>query len=83
MGALIGFSMCGGLGHIVLAESYRWGARFAPAPFDYRSMLWALILGLSRASDPGVFLGARIIVASGLSVIGRERRLVLERVKTP
>jgi drug/metabolite transporter (DMT)-like permease len=75
LAALIGTGICGGLGHIVLTESYRWAPASLVAPFDYTSMLWALVLGyLAFGELPTAltFLGAAIIVAAGLFVIWRE-----------
>jgi drug/metabolite transporter (DMT)-like permease len=76
LAALIGIGICGGLGHIVLTESYRWAPASLVAPFDYTAMLWALMLGyLAFGELPTVLvlLGALIIVAAGLFVIWRER----------
>ena len=84
--ALIGIGLCGGLGHIVLTESYRWAPASLVAPFDYTAMLWALILGylaFGELPTPLVFLGALIIVAAGLFVIWRERRFSAQHLKTP
>jgi drug/metabolite transporter (DMT)-like permease len=80
LAALIGIGICGGLAHIVLTESYRWAPASLVAPFDYTSMLWALLLGyLAFGELPTmlVFLGAAIIAAAGLFVIWRERQLGL------
>jgi drug/metabolite transporter (DMT)-like permease len=84
--ALIGIGICGGLGHIVLTESYRWAPASLVAPFDYTAMLWALLLGyLAFGELPTalVLVGALIIVAAGLFVIWRERRLgpLRERIR--
>jgi drug/metabolite transporter (DMT)-like permease len=52
------------------------------APFDYTSMLWALVLGyLAFGELPTAlgFLGAAIIAGAGLFVIWRERQLRAER----
>ena len=80
--ALIVIGICGGGAHILLTESYRLAPASLIAPFDYTSMLWALVLGfLVFAEVPSalVFVGAGIIAAAGLFVIWRERRLALER----
>ena len=82
LAALIGIGICGGLGHIVLTESYRFAPASLVAPFDYTSMLWALVLGyLAFGEFPTAlgFLGAAIIAGAGLFVIWRERQLAGER----
>jgi drug/metabolite transporter (DMT)-like permease len=82
--ALIVIGFCGGLAHILLTESYRLAPASLIAPFDYTSMLWALLLGfLVFGEVPGVFvyIGAGIIVAAGLFVIWRERQLGLARAR--
>ncbi len=82
LAALIGIGLCGGLAHIVLTESYRWAPASLVAPFDYTSMLWALVLGyLAFGELPTAlgFLGAAIIAGAGLFVIWRERQLRAER----
>ncbi len=82
LAALIGVGICGGLAHIVLTESYRFAPASLVAPFDYTSMLWALVLGyLAFGEFPSGlgFLGAAIIAGAGLFVIWREHRLRAER----
>ena len=83
---MIGIGICGGVGHILLTESYRWAPASLVAPFDYTSMLWALVLGyLAFGELPTalVYLGAAIITGAGLFVIWRERRLGAQRVRAP
>ena len=43
--ALIALGVLGGVAHIFLTESYRHATASVVAPFDYSSMLWALLLG--------------------------------------
>src|SRR5215475_6821483 len=84
LAALIVIGICGGLAHILLTESYRLAPASLIAPFDYTSMLWALLLGfLVFGEVPGllVYVGAGIIVAAGLFVIWRERQLGLARAR--
>src|SRR5262245_47511025 len=80
--ALIVIGICGGVAHILLTESYRLAPASLIAPFDYTSMLWALVLGFLVFEEvPSVlgFVGAGIVAAAGLFVIWRERRLGLKR----
>jgi len=82
--ALIVIGICGGLAHILLTESYRLAPASLIAPFDYTSLLWALVLGFlvfSEVPSVLVFVGAGIIAAAGLFVIWRERRLGVERAR--
>jgi drug/metabolite transporter (DMT)-like permease len=76
----IGF--LGGMGHILLTESYRYAAASVVAPFDYTSMIWALILGYAMFGETPtvmIVIGSAIIAAAGLFVIWRERQLALAR----
>ncbi|HEY7299782.1 MAG TPA: DMT family transporter [Xanthobacteraceae bacterium] len=75
---LIAIGICGGLGHILLTESYRLAPASLIAPFDYTSMLWTLLLGflfLSEVPSLLVVAGVAVIAAAGLLVIWRERQL--------
>jgi drug/metabolite transporter (DMT)-like permease len=82
--ALVTIGIFGGLAHIFLTESYRHAPASLVAPFDYTSMLWALLLGFVVFGEiPSwlVFIGAGIIAGAGLFVIWRERQLGLQRVR--
>jgi len=82
--ALIAIGVFGGLAHILLTESYRLAQASLVAPFDYTSMLWALVLGFlvfGEVPDALVFVGAAIIAGAGLFVIWRERQLGLQRAR--
>jgi drug/metabolite transporter (DMT)-like permease len=76
----IGF--LGGMGHILLTESYRYAAASVVAPFDYTSMIWALLLGYAMFGETPtlmIVVGSTIIAAAGLFVIWRERQLAMMR----
>jgi drug/metabolite transporter (DMT)-like permease len=78
--AAIGF--LGGIGHILLTESYRYASASVVAPFDYTSMIWALVLGYAMFGETPtamIVVGSAIIAAAGLFVIWRERQLALMR----
>ncbi len=82
--ALIALGVLGGLAHILLTESYRFAAASLVAPFDYTSMLWALVLGywlFGELPTALVFVGAAIVAGAGLYVIWRERQLGLQRAR--
>ena len=82
--ALIALGVLGGFAHILLTESYRYGTASLVAPFDYTSMLWAVLLGywlFGELPDTLVYVGAGIVAAAGLFVIWRERQLGLQRAR--
>ncbi|MGA9455217.1 MAG: DMT family transporter [Pseudolabrys sp.] len=82
--ALIALGVLGGFAHILLTESYRYGTASLVAPFDYTSMLWAVLLGywlFGELPDTLVYVGASIVAAAGLFVIWRERQLGLQRAR--
>jgi drug/metabolite transporter (DMT)-like permease len=62
--------------HWLLIESYRLGRAAVVAPFKYTSLLWSAVLGYVIWGDlPGgwVWLGAAILIASGLWIARTER----------
>jgi drug/metabolite transporter (DMT)-like permease len=80
--ALISIGVLGGTGHIFLTESYRYASASLVAPFDYTSMIWALVLGYAMFGETPtseIVLGSAIIAAAGLFVIWRERQLATMR----
>jgi drug/metabolite transporter (DMT)-like permease len=82
--ALILLGVLGGLAHILLTESYRHATASVVAPFDYTSMLWALLLGywvFGELPSALVYVGAVIVAGAGLFVIFRERQLGLRRAR--
>jgi len=84
LAAFVAIGIFGGLAHIFLTESYRLAEASLVAPFDYTSMLWALVLGylvFHELPHALVFVGAAIIAGAGLFVIWRERQLGLQRAR--
>lgn len=78
--ALMG--LLGGIGQILLTESYRYADASTIAPFDYTTLIWALIVGwlmFSEVPDWPVFAGSAIVIAAGLFVIYREHQLGIDR----
>jgi drug/metabolite transporter (DMT)-like permease len=79
---LISLGVLGGLAHIFLTESYRHAAASVVAPFDYTSMLWALLFGywiFGEIPTLAVYIGSAIVAVAGMFVIWRERQLGLQR----
>ena len=70
--------LLGGVGQLCMTFSYRYAAPSLLAPFDYVAMVWAVALGfflLGEVPQPLVMAGATVVVAAGLFIVWRERRL--------
>ena len=80
--ALVAAGFCGGIGQILLTESYRHADTSTIAPFDYTSVILSVVIGITVFSEfpsmPTV-VGSVIVVASGLFIIWREHQLGIER----
>ena len=81
---LIGLGLAGGIGQLFLTSSLRFAPVPVVVPFDYSQLLWAVLLGwLLWDTHPAAstWLGAAIIVGSGLYTLYREHRLGKDRAK--
>lgn len=79
---LVAAGVFGGIGQVLLTSSYRHADASVVAPFEYASMLMALGVGYFVFGEvPGraVLGGAALVVAAGILIIWRERRLGLDR----
>lgn len=77
-GLMVMMGILGGIGQILLTNSYRHGDASLVAPFEYTSMIWAVALGwvlFDEVPQPVVITGACVVIAAGLFVIWREHRL--------
>ncbi len=77
---LVGIGVMGGLGQILLTQSYRHGDASLIAPFEYTTMIWAVMIGwffFGEWPANAVFIGAALVILSGIFVIWREHRLGL------
>lgn len=67
----------GGLGHYFLALAHRYAPATVLAPFLYQQVLYMALFGYLVFGDvpsPAVWIGAGIVIASGLYLFARERR---------
>lgn len=74
----------GGLGQIFLTSSYRFGDASLLAPFDYTSMLLALVIGyfiFDEVPTGTMLIGAGLVISAGVLIILRERHLGLKRAR--
>jgi drug/metabolite transporter (DMT)-like permease len=74
----------GGVGQILLTLSYRYADASLVAPFDYTTMIWAILIGFfafGQMPDGAVVAGAAIVALAGIFVLWRERQLGLSRVR--
>ncbi len=70
----------GGAGHLMLIQAFRFAEASVLAPFNYASIITSTIAGyvvFRQLPDAWTFAGAAIVIASGLYVFRRERRLAL------
>ncbi len=68
----------GGIGQICMTYSYRFAEPSLLAPFDYVAMVWATGLGFllfAEVPQKMVLIGAGTVIAAGLFIVWRERRL--------
>jgi drug/metabolite transporter (DMT)-like permease len=74
--------VAGGVGQLFLSFSYRYGEASVLAPFDYAAMIWAVVLGyfvFGELPAAQVWLGGAVVIAAGLLILWRERKLGRDR----
>jgi len=77
---LIVAGLFGGMAQIAVTESYRAADASTLAPFDYSSMIYGLLIGwliFAEVPEAPVLVGAAIVIAAGLFILYRERKLGL------
>lgn len=82
--ALIVTGLIGGIGQIFLTSSYRFADASLVAPFDYASMLFAILIGyfiFAEVPTGQMLFGAALIILAGIIIILRERQLGIRREK--
>lgn len=81
---LVGAGFCGGIAQIFMTSAYRHAEVSTVAPFEYSSMILAIIVGYVVFGDvptPYMLVGGLIVVAAGIFIILRERQLGIERAR--
>ena len=82
IGWLIMSGFAGGLGQILLTQSYRHADPQAVAPFEYVSIIIGTAVGYFVFSDipsSNTVVGAAIVISAGIFIIWREHQLGLHR----
>jgi drug/metabolite transporter (DMT)-like permease len=72
---IAGIGVSGALGQVAVTEAFRLGEASVIAPFEYTALAWGLVLDLTLwgvLPDRITWVGAAIIVASGLYLMRRE-----------
>lgn len=79
---LVAAGLCGGVGQILLTSSYRHADASVVAPFEYASMLLAIVIGYAVFGEVPtltMLAGAALVILAGILIIWREHQLGLER----
>ncbi len=82
LGLLVLAGLLGGVGQILLTSSYRHADASLIAPFEYTSMLLAILVGytvFAEVPTRTMLIGAAMVVTAGVAIILRERQLGLQR----
>lgn len=73
---IAGIGLAGALGQYAITEAFRLGEASLIAPLEYTALVWGVLLDATLwgvLPDSVTWLGAAIIVASGLYLLRRER----------
>lgn len=82
---LISAGVMGGVAQILITSAYRYGSASMLAPYDYSSMIFAVVIGyvwFSELPTLVMLTGAALVIAAGAVVIWRERQLGMDRSKS-
>lgn len=73
---IVGIGVAGALGQYAITEAFRLGEASLIAPLEYTALVWGVLLDATLwgvLPDSVTWIGAAIIVASGLYLLRRER----------
>ena len=82
IGFLVSAGICGGIAQIFMTEAYRHAEASTMAPFEYTSIILAIVVGyLAFGEQPTVYIivGGAIVIGAGIFIVWRERQLGIER----
>lgn len=74
---LAGMGISGALGQVLITEAFKCAPLSIVTPFEYSALFWGVLLDVAiwgALPGPLVFVGAAVIVGSGLYLIHRERK---------
>ncbi|OYY72461.1 DMT family transporter [Sphingomonas sp. 28-63-12] len=72
---LMGVGLVGGIAQLAMTGAIRFGPVSVVVPMDYSSLIWATLYGwlvFNMLPTPATWIGAPIIIASGLYIVWRE-----------
>ncbi|MBK4217512.1 DMT family transporter [Paracoccus caeni] len=81
---LITAGLLGGVAQILMTTAYRYADASLVAPFDYVSMILAILIGWFVFAEPPsivVIAGGSLVIFAGILIIWRERKLGIERAR--
>jgi drug/metabolite transporter (DMT)-like permease len=73
---LVASGLAGMVGHMCIIMAFRYAPASVVAPFSYSALIWSTLAGLfiwNEFPESNVWLGAALIVCSGLYILWRER----------
>ncbi len=82
---LMGVGLVGGAAQLAMTGAIRFGPVSVVLPMDYSSLLWATMYGwllFNMLPTPATWIGAPLIIASGLCIVWREHHLRREQATT-
>lgn len=74
----VGSGLLIGVAHYLMIEAFRYGEAALVSPFKYGNLLWATLFGFllfGDLPDTMMLAGAGVLVASGLYILRRERKV--------
>jgi len=83
---LIGTGLVGGAGQLALTASVRFAPVSVVVPMDYSGLIWATLYGwliFAALPTPTTWIGAPIIIGSGLYIVWREHKRRQEKPVEP